>query len=282
MRYPFVAALLLVGVAAPAIGQSRQSVEGRIDRIEKELRAVQRKVFPGGAGITLEPEIGPQQQTNALPGVPASSALSDLSARVDALESQVRTLTRQTEENGHQLRQLQADFSQFRAEAERWAAERAAASSEASMPEPTAADEAPAGPVIEVSSGNPGEDAYIAGYRLWNAGEYAEAQKALGAMIKAYPKHARISYARNLLGRALLDDGKPAAAAKEFLANYQADPKGDRAADSLYFLGQSLMALKKPADACKVYDELQDIYGAGMRDWVKQRLPKARQDANCS
>ena len=83
-------------------------------------------------------------------------------------------------------------------------------------------------------------------------------------------------------GRALLDDGKPAAAAKEVLANYQSDPKGDRAADSLYFLGQALMALKKPADACKVYDELQDIYGAGMRDWVKQRLPKARQDANCS
>lgn len=281
MRYPLVAALLLVGVAAPALGQSRESVEGRIERIEKELRAVQRKVFPGGAGITLEPEIAPQQQ-NALPGVPASSAMSDLTARVDALESQVRTLTRQTEENGHGLRQLQADFSQFRAEAERWAAERTAAAGAASAPEPEPAGETPAVPLVDTSSGDPGEDAYIAGYRLWNAGQYGEAQQALAGMIKTYPKHARISFARNLLGRALLDDGKPAAAAKEFLGNYQSDPKGDRAADSLYFLGQALMALKKPADACKVYDELQDIYGAGMRDWVKQRLPKARQDANCS
>ena len=41
MRYPLVAALLLVGVAAPALGQSRESVEGRIERIEKELGPIE-------------------------------------------------------------------------------------------------------------------------------------------------------------------------------------------------------------------------------------------------
>ena len=56
---------------------------------------------------------------------------------------------------------------------------------------------------------------------------------------------------------------------------------GERAADSLYFLGQALVALKKPADACKAYDELQDVYGEGVRDYLRQRLPAARTAAKC-
>ena len=281
MRYPLIVALLLTGVAAPAAGQDRESVERRVDRIEKELRAVQRRVFPGGAGATVEPEITPQQPSGLLPGVPASSALADLGARLDSLESQMQTLTRQTEENGYRLRQIEDAFERFRSEAEarRREAETAAREAAEVVPPPTVT--APTTNPESPASGDPGEDAYVAGYRLWDAGQYPEAQKALAAMIAKYPRHERISFARNLLGRAYLDEGKPATAAKEFLGNYQADPKGERAPDSLYFLGQALMQLEKPAEACKVYDELQDVYGATMRDWVKQRLPKARQDARC-
>jgi len=287
MRFSILPALLLVSVAAPALAQSAEPLDKRLNRIEKELRAVQRKVFPGGAGATVEPEIAPQQAPTQLPGVPASSAVADLTARVDALEGQLRTLTNQAEENGFRLRQLETAFAQFKADQEARSAPapqvvappppalRSNGPESAPQSDDTTADAAPA-------SGDPGEDAYTAGYRLWSAGKYAQAAQALDAMIKKYPKHKRVSYARNLLGRAYLDDGKPATAAKTFLANYQIDPKGDRAPDSLYFLGDSLVRLGKPAEACKVYDELQDVYGATMRDWVKQRLPKARTDAKCS
>jgi TolA-binding protein len=47
-----------------------------------------------------------------------------------------------------------------------------------------------------------------------------------------------VSYARNLLGRAYLDDGKPREAAPWFLQNYQADKKGARASDSLLYLAR--------------------------------------------
>ncbi|HLL31322.1 MAG TPA: tetratricopeptide repeat protein, partial [Allosphingosinicella sp.] len=119
------------------------------------------------------------------------------------------------------------------------------------------------------------------GFRLWEAKRYTEAQKSLEATAKRYPKSKWASWASNLAGRAYLDAGKPATAAKTFLANYQGNPKGERAADSLYFLGQALVALDKPADACKAYDELQDVYGSTMRDWLKQRLPAARTQARC-
>jgi TolA-binding protein len=131
------------------------------------------------------------------------------------------------------------------------------------------------------SSSAAAEEAYNAGFRLWEAKRYGEAQQALEAVAKRYPDSKWASWASNLAGRAYLDAGKPATAAKTFLANYQGNPKGERAADSLYFLGQALVALDKPADACKAYDELQDVYGAGMRDWLRQRLPDARRLAKC-
>ena len=57
--------------------------------------------------------------------------------------------------------------------------------------------------------------------------------------------------------------------------------KGERAPDSLYYLGQALVQLKKPAEACKVYDELQDVYGATLTDGLKTRVAKGRADAKC-
>lgn len=292
MRLSVLALLLAAAVPAsmPAAAQDR-SIERRVDVIEKELRAVQRKVFPGGAGAMVEPEISAEQAPLAQSGFPASSALADLTARVDSLEAQLRTLTGQSEENAHRVRLLEASVTQLRAEAEARASA-APPPGAAASPAPTTGERgasasrnapAPAAAAApdEASTGDAGEEAYTAGYRLWNEQRYAEAQKALEAVVKKYPKHASASRAQNLLGRAYLDDGKPAAAAKVFLANYQNNPKGERAPDSLYFLGQALVQLKKTAEACKVYDELQDVYGSAMRDWVKQRLPKARADAKC-
>lgn len=279
MRH-FLLGLLILSGTAPALAQTG-TVDRRVDRLEKELRAVQRKVFPNGPAAMVEPEITEQQSIPSGSGVPASSAVADLTARVDSLEAQLRTLTGQTEENAHRLRQLEESLTRLRAETEG----RLGAVEATGRPDQTsAATDAPGGePSMQDDPipTEPGEAAYVAGYRQWSAAKYAEAQKTLEAMIKKYPKHARISHARNLLGRAYLDGGKPATAAKVFLANYQGDAKGERAADSLYFLGQALVQLKKPAEACEVYEELEEVYGGGMRDWVKQRLPKARKDAKC-
>jgi TolA-binding protein len=289
MRFHILAVLLLGGSAIPAIAQNSNTVERRVERLEHELRAVQRQVFPGGRAQFVEPEIRPQQpgQQSQQTGLPATSAIADLAARVDALEAQLSRLTGQAEENAFRLRQLEESFNQYRRTNETRMREMEGAGPPAAAVQPTlpaveparstSAATAPAPP-----TGDPAEDAYTTGFRLWEQKQFAEAQKVLEAMAAKYPKHRRASWARNLAGRAYLDDGKPASAAKIFLANYQADPKGERAQDSLYFLGQSLVALKRPQEACKAYEELQEVYGSGMRDWVKQRLPKARTDAKCS
>jgi len=295
MRFSLMAAILLAGVAAPVAAQRTESVEQRVNRIEQELRAVQRRVFPGGRNQFVEPEIQPQNVMPSTVMPPSSTALSNLTGRIDALESQLRSLTNSVEEQGFRTRQLEQQLNQLRtdlgARIDRLEPSAAAA---APPPRVTEPDEAPREtreparepaeePAAEPQAPQPSgaEAAYNEGFRLWNAQRYGEAQAALEAAATRYPSTRWTSWMRNLQGRAYLDDGKPATAARVFLQNYQDNPHGERAADSLYFLGQSLTRLNRRTEACRVYDELEQGYPS-MRAFVRDRLPEARTQARCS
>ena len=109
-----IIALLLAGTAAPALAQSDTQLPGRVDRLEKEMHAVQRKVFPGGNPEFFEPQITPAAPPPVDTGSPASSALSDLNGRVGALEQQVQQLTNQAELNDHRLTVLEQQFAKLK------------------------------------------------------------------------------------------------------------------------------------------------------------------------
>ena len=286
MRHAVLALLLVTTTTVPAFAQSSGAdIDRRIDTLERELRAVQRKVFPNGAGaLPLTPEISPADTAVPPSGVPATNALADVTARLDALEGQLRSLTGQAEENAHRLSVMEKALADFRTatEGRLTAIEKPPTDQELASSTTTPVKGAPApGPSPSAGAGDPAEAAYLEGYKLWNAGKYAEAQTVLEAMVKKYPKHPRSSFAQNLLGRAYLDDDKPAAAAKIFLANYENNRNGERAPDSLFYLGQALVRLNQPANACKVYDELESVYGAKLRPALKDELPKARATAKC-
>jgi TolA-binding protein len=294
MRLHLIAAVLLAGAACPAAAQRGETAEQRIERLEQQLRAVQRRVFPGGQIPSVEPEIGAQQPSAARPATTggSSTAVADLNARVDALEAQLAALTGAIEESTNRTRQMEEALNAFRQdagarltrlEAAPAAAPAPSATAEPSQPVRTAAAQpAPADPAPAASAaGDPAEAAYNAGFRLWEARRYEEAQAALQQVGERWPRSRWASWANNLAGRAYLDDGKPATAARIFLANYQGNPEGERAADSLYFLGQSLVVLNRRPEACRVYDELASTY-PNMRDWLRQRLPEARRAARCS
>ena len=288
MRFHLLGLLLIASAAMPAAAQRTQPLDRRVDRLEQELRAVQRRVFPGGNAQFVEPEIGPQ--AGAAPGGTLSGdALSNLSARVDAIEAQLRTLTGQIEESSHRGTALEEQVARLRAELsariERLEAPvRPAAEPPAAAPARPRPDEAgPAAPPARPAPANPddAEGAYNAGFRLWDQHHYAEAQAALEAAAARFPSSRWTSWIRNLQGRAYLDDNKPATAARILLANYNENPTGDRAADSLFYLGDALTRLNRRTEACRVYDELVRVY-PNMRDPLRTALPQARRAARCA
>ena len=306
MRKSILIGVCLAALLPAAISTSAQAqnVEGRVGKLESEMRAVQRKVFPGGAGQMLQPEVrAPQSEQGPGPGSPATSALADVNQRVTSLEQQMTSLTEQIEQNQNRVRQLQDAFDNYRRtndarlkslEAGPAPIAAAGGSIESDDPSsgpsrPTTRPEAATRPnstptkvsVEKPSTGDPAEDEYMYGYRLWAAKQYPQAEAQLKKVVAEYPKSKRASYAQNLLGRSYLDEGKPSLASMAFYDNYKKMPDGERAPDSLLYLGQALTKLNKPADACKVYDELNDVYGAKMAAAMKGQVAAGRSAAKC-
>ena len=300
-------------LSSSALAQRQQPTpEQRIERLEKQVEQVQRQVFPKGkpastAGFSDDPAA-------------TQTSVMALDQRLDALERQMTDLLRQGEENGNRLRSLEAGMTQLKADQDQRISALEARVAAAAVPEPAVPDAqmpetttAPAKPkpstkppaakpsatkppattgansgrpspdgVETAAATDPGEDAYSDGFRLWEAGQYDDSINALRAFTSAYPKHRRVSFANNLIGRALLDKGEPRAAAAALLANYQKDPRGERAPDSLFYLGQALVKLGEPAKACNAYAELDAVYGAKIRPDLKKLETDAKAQANCS
>ena len=280
--------LAVVAVAATSMPASAQSAdEARIRKIEAEVRALQRTVFPGGTGRFFEPEITGSTAAPATTVPNSSTAVTDILARLDALEAQLQGLTAQTEQNTNSVSLLSARVAALEASAApqpiidqpstnaptaMLGAMTGGASTAAATTTPPPAQTVVTGPsaarlaavqeITKPQTDDPGDDEYSYGFRLWTAGFFPEAQQQLTLFVEKYPNHSRLTYGRNLLGRAYLDDGKAKEAAPWFLRNYQADKQAARAPDSLLFLAETMIAQKDTSRACIALAEFGETYPA--------------------
>ena len=327
-KRPLLAGLVLA-MAMPLSAQTTADSAGdvRLRKLEAEVAALQRQVFPGGDGKYFAPLVQPGQATTATPGTPATTPVTDLLARMDAVEAQLARITAQNEETQNKLAQLEAKLASLSAAAPAPAAATtdvgvttttnlSAMTGGASVPKPTVpaateAKPAPAKPVATAPAkpattpaakpaaapadrvaavkavekpvtADAGDDEYSYGFRLWEAKFYPEAQQQLKLYLQKYPRHGRVSFARNLLGRAYLDEGNPREAASWFLQNYQASKTGDRAPDSLLFLAEAMHRLKDTNRACVALAQFVDDYPREVTGRLKSQYDATRAKVKCS
>ncbi len=340
MHRPLLVALA-IALAAPVFAQSNATdpnAEVRIRKLEAEVRALQRQVFPGGDGKYFAPLAQPGQSVAAT-GTPASTPVADMLARVDAIEAQLARLTAQQEEGGNKLAQLEAKVLALTPAAPAAVAATAAPTEtnaatagavtaangattngnlaamtgEAIAPKPAAAPVAappaaakpaavkpaatkPAAAKPAVASAarlaavraiekpktdDAADDEYSYGFRLWEAKFYPEAQQQLKLFLDKYPRHPRRSFARNLLGRSLLDDGKPEEAQRWFLENYKDQQFRERAPDSVLFLAEATKRQKDSARACIALAQFVDEFPRDAAGRLKSQYDATRAGLKC-
>ncbi|MEO0062915.1 MAG: hypothetical protein RLZZ08_1475 [Pseudomonadota bacterium] len=317
-----LASLALSAMPAPAAAQAAD--DARLRKIESELRALQRSVFPGGEGKFFSPEVlTPNGQAAPTPqvGTPSTTAMADMLTRMDTLQTQIAQLTARAEEQDNALNLLKQEMVALKGGApatgtatppatsvqpnavqpSATAAPATTAPAIAGTPTPavvaprpvvkapvaatpaaTASRLAKVQAVLKPATDDPADDEYSYGYRLWEAKLYPEAQQQLSLFLQKNPKHARVSYARNLLGRAYLDDGKPREAATYFFQNYQSDKKGDRAPDSLLYLAETMIALKDTNRACIALAEFGESYPALATGRLKDQYDRNHAKVSCN
>jgi len=315
--------LVLAGLGAallPAAAGAQENTDTRLRRIESELRAVQRAVFPGADGRYFTPEVDTATPPPATPTPtgPTTSAVTDILARLDSVESQLARVTARSEELGYQLTQIEQRLAQMEAAGtqpaptgvipapgEAFLPATGAANGQgrtpAPAPAPSPAPTSTPTPAPAASASRPspervaavqaiakpqtedaGDDEYTYGYRLWEAGFYPEAQQQLALYVQRYPNHARISYGRNLLGRAYLDNGQPREAATYFFENFQSDRQAPRAPDSLLYLAEAMVAIDDTNRACIALAEFGDNYPALATGRLKEQYDRNRSRVTCT
>jgi len=303
----------LLGSAAPVLAQTAPADgEARLRKIEAEVRALQRQVFPGSDGKFFTPEVTRPTTPTPVPGTAASTPVSDLLARMDAVESQLARLTAQNEETANRVVQLEAKMAALSApppaaaaaaagalpDTAAAAAAPAAAVAVAAAPKPAAAERPAPAPkpvaarpsaqrvaavekIEKPATGNAADDEYTYGFRLWDAKFYPEAQQQLQLYVTRYPRDTKISMGRNLLGRAYLDDGKAREAGAWFVKNYQADKAGTRAPDSLLNLAEAMRQLKDTNRACIALAEFGEVYPKEAAGRLRGQFETLRSQVKC-
>ena len=307
---------LMAGLMPLGVAHAQESTDSRLRKVEAEVKALQRQVFPGG-DPALFPGAVPAS-TTAANGTPATTPLTDVLTRMDAIEAQNARLTAQVEELANRLRQLEAKAAPApvavaapavpepaklvpeAAPAPKPApAPVAAKPAVAAAPKPVAAPAAtpaPAKPalaptasrvaavkaIVKPQSADAAEDEYSYGFKLWEAKFYPEAEQQLKLYLDKNPTHKSASRARNLLGRSYLDEGKPRDAAAWFLQNYQANKKGERAADSLLYLADTMIQLKDTNRACIALGEFADGYPSEAGGRLRATYSDIRSKVQCN
>jgi TolA-binding protein len=297
-----LAAATLASAPIPAAAQDSVA-EARLRKIEAEVRALQRKVFPGGDGRFFEPQISPTDPastTTTTPNPATTTAVTDILARLDAIELQLQRLTAVSEENGNAMSEMQARISALETSAAQALAANpvqpatgnnsgattgaagAAAGNTATTAQPSPERLAAVRAIAKPQTDDPGDDDYSYGYRLWSAGFFPEARQVLADFVAKYPSHYRVSYGRNLLGRAFLDDGLLDDAAKWFIENYQKDKTAARAPDSLLYLAETMIAMKDTRRACIALGEFSVKYPAEASGRLAEQFAANRRKVTCT
>ncbi len=272
--------------AAVAADSDPATTAKRVGKLESEMRAVQRKVFPGGDAKFFTPDISsaPAAATAEPQGTPASAPINDLTARVDALERQLRTLTGQVEENQNSLKQLDTTLTKLRGDTEfrltklegGTPAANAAGGSGSVAATASGGSAAGANPPatdsLATSGGAAANGSATTGSSASDAGTAATAAKPAGAAAASEPGKAGKPATKPATGKT---GAKPAtgdpvetvwraayahytakdydAAESGFADFLAANPKSSHASTAQYLLGRSYAAQSSSAQAAKAF-----------------------------
>ncbi len=122
--------------------------------------------------------------------------------------------------------------------------------------------------------------AYDAAFALLRQGDFAGAERAFAAFLKAFPTHPLAANAQYWLGETFYVRKDYAHAAEAFLKGYQNYRDRPKAADSLLKLAMSLAALGNKQESCAALDELAARFPDASQA-VRQRAMAQRRRLAC-
>ncbi len=233
-------------ISAPAFAQSKREMQDQIDRLERDLKDVERLIYRGGAA-------SPAGTPSAEPSTSGSNQFADIQVHFNSIEDQLRSLTGQLENANHQIQMLNQRLDKMQQDYEF----RLNALEHGGQPAPTGGA-APQGGSAAPAPGTSGQlvpppgavptqqtasaDAtgplptggiqvvYDNALGSLRAGDYSEAERGFMGIVKRDPKAELAANAQYWLGETYYVRKMYSQAASAFLSAYQDYPEGTQAA----------------------------------------------------
>lgn len=243
---------------------SAQSTRQRLTAIEKQLNALQRRVFTPGSRFESGDDAGGDGVTSSSLDVPVGAEgglMAEINIRISELETQIRQMTGQLEEANFKVNQLTRQLETMQKDNDFRFRElengrggigggMAAAGSSGASTAP-AASGAPAGTPKEK---------YDYAYGLVSNANYAEAELNFLEFLEQYPEDELAGNAQYWLGQTYYARGNYNDATRTFLEGMSKYPESPKAPAYLLKVGMSLNLLGEKKDACDVFRELSTRY----------------------
>lgn len=308
-------AVILLATGWPAddaFAQSRreqiEQLQKRIDRYERELRAVQRRLFPNaqfeeGTEFTEPPE-----------GADIQQIMAGMEVRLGGLDAQLRRMNGKIEETefrnerlAKEVEMIREDFEFRFQELERRGQAggvadrrtrgrrpqagfgggglipvRTPQEAEALLESSAADIEALEVIAVETSvlpAGSP-EQKYEFARGFFLNEQYGDAEAAFSAFLDEHADHNLAANAQFWLGESYFKREDYARAASAYLAGIQQYADGSKGPDSLLKLGMALAAMEQAEEACAVYGEMEIRY-PNARNVHKRNARRQAELAGC-
>jgi len=270
--------LIITSASGPDIAQA-QSVSKRLEIIEKQLKAVQRKVFTPGSEFPQQPDA---QTGGSMPTIPGSNIkFADIEGRLSQMETQLRQLTGRIEEASYQAGNLKQQMEtmardyEFRlAQLEKTGSPPSNSAKAVVPPDITARL-----PEKDILPAGSEKQQYSYAQNLVIKGQYANGEAALAAFLKRHPDAPLAGNAQYWLGQTYYVRKMYTKATRAFLEGYNNYPKSPKAPAFLLKIGMSLNAMGEKKDACDAYRELASRFPASLES--KSKRPPEEKRAGC-
>ena len=248
---------LMSSVSAFAISDSQYDILfDKVERIEREMMQVQRKIYSSGDVLANAP-------------VPTAS-LDGLYAQIDDQKAIINELTTKIETLEYNQKQLEEKIAKMNADID----------VRFNLLEKNVAQSSAKTSTSDSSKKSDAKTDYDKAYNAMKKGDYKTAESGFTSFIKKYPKSDLAGNANYWLGETYYVQKQYEQAVGIFADGFTKYKNNSKAPDNLLKLGLSMKALKRNSDACTAFKELPKAFPKAS-DTIKKRAKSEAQKLAC-
>lgn len=205
--------------------------------------------------------------------------LNQLQQTITLMTGQIEQLQYRNQQLQQQMEKMQADY-EYRLDAlEKGKGAAGPRPAPAQTPPQQAPGAAPSANMAAAAGGNP-DQLYNDGFKMFQDGDYAGAEKNFKAFVQRYPQHTLAANAQYWLAESYSARGDFQNAAIAFAEGYKVYKNSPKGPDNLLRLGVTLSRLGKKQEACAMFARFNQDYPKA-NDLQKRRVDQERARNGC-